>query len=53
MFINQAAYGTHSDSTNATPPSPGQGWYSPMQQLINKLSSYGYPITLCVNASCT
>jgi hypothetical protein len=52
MFVNQAAYGIHTDSTSADPPG-GHGWYSPIGWVLTKLSNYGVPIELCVTSTCT
>lgn len=51
-YLLRVAYGIHSSSTPANPPG-GSAWYSPMDWVFSKLDSYGEPIVLCKNSTCS
>lgn len=52
MFLGYGAWGIATSSTDDDDPAPRLAWYSPMEWIFSKLSSYGEPITLCTSAVC-
>jgi N-acetylneuraminic acid mutarotase len=51
-YLNNTAYGSHSDSSFGCEPSTNQAWYSPIQWMLDVLEAKGHPMALCVTAAC-
>jgi hypothetical protein len=51
-FLNNVAYGIHTDSTLGCNPGTNEAWYSPIGWVLQVLAARGHPVTLCTTASC-